>query len=337
MKWGDAGARAARPVVAAAARLGGRAHQPRGVDLVPHAHRRRPLPDRRHVVADRDRRHHDLPAARAPPRSSRARPRSRCRASAPRSSTTRASRSSRGGGYLTLTRPWPSMLRGIYGDPERYQRHLLEPLRGPLLRRRRRQDRRRRLLLAARPGRRRDERVRATASRPPRSSRRSSTTRRWPRPRWCGAKDDDHRPGDRRLRDPAGRRRRRAPSSARSCASTWPRRSAPPPGRRLIIFTDELPKTRSGKIMRRLLRDVAEGRDLGDTTTLADPAVVDEIRKRAEAQAPGGLIGGRAGRPDPRRRARGRRRHRHRVAAGRARGLRGHLPARRAAAVARGC
>jgi acetyl-CoA synthetase len=48
-----------------------------------------------------------------------------------------------------------------------------------------------------------------------------------------------------------------------------------------IIFTDDLPKTRSGKIMRRLLRDVAEGRELGDTTTLADPAVVDEIRNRA--------------------------------------------------------
>jgi acetyl-CoA synthetase len=53
---------------------------------------------------------------------------------------------------------------------------------------------------------------------------------------------------------------------------------------KLVVFTDELPKTRSGKIMRRLLRDVAEGRALGDTTTLADPAVVDEIRKRAEAQ-----------------------------------------------------
>jgi acetyl-CoA synthetase len=48
-----------------------------------------------------------------------------------------------------------------------------------------------------------------------------------------------------------------------------------------IIFTDDLPKTRSGKIMRRLLRDVADGRDLGDTTTLADPAVVEEIKRRA--------------------------------------------------------
>jgi acetyl-CoA synthetase len=51
-----------------------------------------------------------------------------------------------------------------------------------------------------------------------------------------------------------------------------------------IVFTPELPKTRSGKIMRRLLRDVAEDRPLGDTTTLADPAVVAEIADRAVAQ-----------------------------------------------------
>jgi acetyl-CoA synthetase len=48
-----------------------------------------------------------------------------------------------------------------------------------------------------------------------------------------------------------------------------------------IVFTPELPKTRSGKIMRRLLRDVAENRALGDTTTLADPTVVEEIKDRA--------------------------------------------------------
>jgi acetyl-CoA synthetase len=52
-----------------------------------------------------------------------------------------------------------------------------------------------------------------------------------------------------------------------------------------IVFTPELPKTRSGKIMRRLLRDVAEERTLGDTTTLADPSVVEEIRSRAVAEA----------------------------------------------------
>jgi acetyl-CoA synthetase len=52
-----------------------------------------------------------------------------------------------------------------------------------------------------------------------------------------------------------------------------------------IVFTPELPKTRSGKIMRRLLRDVAEKRALGDVTTLADPAVVEEIRHRAVVEA----------------------------------------------------
>ncbi len=48
-----------------------------------------------------------------------------------------------------------------------------------------------------------------------------------------------------------------------------------------IYFTADLPKTRSGKIMRRLLRDVAEGRNLGDTTTLADASVVGELQRRA--------------------------------------------------------
>ena len=46
-----------------------------------------------------------------------------------------------------------------------------------------------------------------------------------------------------------------------------------------VILTPGLPKTRSGKIMRRLLRDVAEGRALGDTTTLNDPGVVDTSRR----------------------------------------------------------
>jgi acetyl-CoA synthetase len=52
-----------------------------------------------------------------------------------------------------------------------------------------------------------------------------------------------------------------------------------------IVFTQELPKTRSGKIMRRLLRDVAENRELGDTTTLADPSVVTELAERGRQMA----------------------------------------------------
>ena len=50
----------------------------------------------------------------------------------------------------------------------------------------------------------------------------------------------------------------------------------------LIVFSADLPKTRSGKIMRRLLRDIAEGRTVGDTTTLADPAVVAQLQAQHE-------------------------------------------------------
>jgi acetyl-CoA synthetase len=51
-----------------------------------------------------------------------------------------------------------------------------------------------------------------------------------------------------------------------------------------ILFSADLPKTRSGKIMRRLLKDIAEGRALGDTTTLADPAVVERLKGEYEAK-----------------------------------------------------
>ena len=51
-----------------------------------------------------------------------------------------------------------------------------------------------------------------------------------------------------------------------------------------IYFAADLPKTRSGKIMRRLLRDIAEGRVLGDTTTLADPAVVEMLKQQYEEE-----------------------------------------------------
>jgi acetyl-CoA synthetase len=56
---------------------------------------------------------------------------------------------------------------------------------------------------------------------------------------------------------------------------------------RQILITPELPKTRSGKIMRRLLRDIAENRDLGDVTTLLDPTVTDAIRDRMSAATTG--------------------------------------------------
>jgi acetyl-CoA synthetase len=49
-----------------------------------------------------------------------------------------------------------------------------------------------------------------------------------------------------------------------------------------VLFSADLPKTRSGKIMRRLLRDIADGKTLGDTTTLADPEVVRKLKDQYE-------------------------------------------------------
>ena len=57
-----------------------------------------------------------------------------------------------------------------------------------------------------------------------------------------------------------------------------------------IIWAGDLPKTRSGKIMRRLLRDIAEGRELGDVTTLRDPDVMQQLGEKVkERQADGSL------------------------------------------------
>jgi acetyl-CoA synthetase len=51
-----------------------------------------------------------------------------------------------------------------------------------------------------------------------------------------------------------------------------------------IVWADELPKTRSGKIMRRLLRDLADGRELGDVTTLGDPTVMEALASAVKAR-----------------------------------------------------
>jgi acetyl-CoA synthetase len=50
-----------------------------------------------------------------------------------------------------------------------------------------------------------------------------------------------------------------------------------------LLFTDDLPKTRSGKIMRRLLRDIAEGHELGDVTTLREPGVMADLESKVRA------------------------------------------------------
>jgi acetyl-CoA synthetase len=188
----------------------------------------------------------------------------------------------RGGGYLTLTQPWPSMLRGIYGDPERYRETYWT----------RYGDR-----YFAGDGCKIDDdgyfwllgRVDDVMNV---SGHRISTTEvesalvdhvAVAESAVCGATDPVT--GQAIVAYVIVRGGIEAtPELGEELRAHVASKIGPTARPKLLIFTDELPKTRSGKIMRRLLRDVAEGRALGDTTTLADPAVVDEIRKRAEAQ-----------------------------------------------------
>jgi acetyl-CoA synthetase len=187
----------------------------------------------------------------------------------------------RGGGYLTLTTPWPSMLRGIYGDPERYKETYWSRFEGRYF---------------AGDGAKLDDdgyfwllgRVDDVMNV---SGHRISTTEvesalvdhpKVAESAVVGAKDDTTGQaivafvtvkGDVTSSTELGEELRKHVAT----------KIGPTARPKTVIFTDDLPKTRSGKIMRRLLRDVAEGRDLGDTTTLADPAVVEEIRRRATA------------------------------------------------------
>ena len=187
-----------------------------------------------------------------------------------------------GGGYLVLKRPWPAMLRGLYNDPERYQETYWSRFPG---------------VYFAGDGARIDDdgyfwllgRVDDVMNV---SAHRISTIEvesalvdhpKVAEAAVCGRKDEQTgqaivafvtlKGGEegspeviRELRDHVGRKIGKIAAPAN------------------IVFTPELPKTRSGKIMRRLLRDVAENRELGDTTTLADPAVVEEIRERATTE-----------------------------------------------------
>ena len=97
-----------------------------------------------------------------------------------------------------------------------------------------------------------------------------------------GASGPDHGPGHRRLRDARALATSPTTRSPPSCASTWcaDRRAG---ATEEDLLPQELPKTRSAKIMRRLLRDIAEGRALGDTTTLLDPNVVAQIKAQYES------------------------------------------------------
>jgi acetyl-CoA synthetase len=188
-----------------------------------------------------------------------------------------------GGGYIVLRRPWPSMLRGIWGDDERYEKTYWSKFPGMYL---------------AGDGCTRDEdgnfwfmgRIDDVMNV---SGHRISTTEvesaLVDHPAVAEAavvgKSDDTTgqaicafvslrsgfEGTPKLADEV-----RAHVGTKLGKFTTPK---------FLTFTQELPKTRSGKIMRRLLRDIAEGRMLGDTTTLADSNVVAELQERAKAEA----------------------------------------------------
>ncbi len=187
----------------------------------------------------------------------------------------------RGGGYLTITEPWPSMLRGIWGDPERYKATYWSTYEGRYF---------------AGDGAKVDDdgylwllgRVDDVMNV---SGHRISTTEvesalvdhpAVAEAAVVGAKDPVTGQmivgyvilRGSRAEDPDLGEEIRQHVASKLGAIARPH---------TVILVPDLPKTRSGKIMRRLLRDVAEGRALGDTTTLADPGVVEEIRERAAA------------------------------------------------------
>ena len=188
-----------------------------------------------------------------------------------------------GGGLLALTRPWPSMLRGIYGDPERYERQYWNKWG---------------------PG------VYVTGD----GAKRDSDGYYW----LLGRVDDvinvaGHRIGTMEVESAlvdhpsvaeAAVVGRTHEIKGQAVAAFVTLKDGTPGTPRLIddlkehvvkkigaiarpddiLFTADLPKTRSGKIMRRLLRDIAEGKALGDTTTLADPAVVAKLKENYEEE-----------------------------------------------------
>ena len=191
-----------------------------------------------------------------------------------------------GGGYLVLKRPWPGMLRGIYGDPERYRETYWSRFPG---------------MYFAGDGAKRDEegyfwllgRVDDVMNV---AGHRISTIevesalvdhRSVAEAAVVGKNDRDHRPGDLRLRHPQVGQE---PSDtlAIELREHVAYVIGPIARPKFLMFVPDLPKTRSGKIMRRLLRDIAEGRTLGDTTTLADATVVETIRSE-HRQGRGGV------------------------------------------------
>ena len=121
IKWGDEWPKKHDLSQPAPAGHGRRADQSRSVDVVSRSDRRQPLPDRRYLVADRDRRDHDLAGSGRRRDQARLGDAGRCPEFEAEVVTRSGERVPLGsGGFLVIKQPWPSMLRTIYGDPDRY-------------------------------------------------------------------------------------------------------------------------------------------------------------------------------------------------------------------------
>ncbi len=189
-----------------------------------------------------------------------------------------------GNGYLTLTRPWPAMLRGIYGQPEHYRQTYWDRLEGRYFTGDgARVDEEGYLWLLGRV----DDVMNVAGHRISGIEIESSLADHPSVAEAAVVGVSDPTSGQAvvafvTLRSGSGPPTEALGVELQDHVSGQIGAIARP---RTVIFTDELPTTRSGTIMRRVLRAVAEGRPLGDTTTLSDPSVVEEIRVRARAAA----------------------------------------------------
>jgi acetyl-CoA synthetase len=184
-----------------------------------------------------------------------------------------------GGGYLTLTRPWPGMLRGIWGDPARFVETYWSRFEGRYFAGDgAKLDDDGYLWLLGRV----DDVMNVSGHRISTTEVESALVSHPGVAEAAVVGANDPTTGQAIFAyvilraDAAGV----TPNDLRRHVAAEIGAIAKP---KAIFITPDLPKTRSGKIMRRLLRDVAEGRNLGDTTTLADAGVVDELQRRAAA------------------------------------------------------
>ncbi len=183
-----------------------------------------------------------------------------------------------GGGYLVLDQPWPAMLRGIWGDPDRYQQTYWSRLPGRYF---------------AGDGAKRDDdgyywllgRVDDVMNV---AGHRISTTEvesalvshpSVAEAAVIGRKDEEKGQAIAAFVSPRGGIEGDE-DLANELKQHVAKMISPIARPATILFTADLPKTRSGKIMRRLLKDIAEDNQLGDTTTLADAGIVDSIKER---------------------------------------------------------